>query len=261
MKKRIFPTGMILAAIIALGTKVHCEDILFKEKDNVTAYIEESNNEKIGNNIENIAGITKDLLEIIVSGIKDKAPGKPVEKQTIYIRASQDKFNEPRRISLEEVDLVNVIDGDTLLVVDKEGYQYKVRLIGIDTPESVNRDVSKNNQYGDMASDHTKELLKDYGTISLEYDELQKDIYGRLLAYVWINKDIDNLANMINARLLYDGYAVDKVYEPNEKYAKDFKKIRKEAEKEERGLWELLGYRNLVSSENETGKDQQDIRD
>ena len=249
MRRKCIPTLLILATIFGLGTKVHLEDFLYKEKDNVTLYIEESKNEKVGNNIENIAGITKDLFEIVVSSIKDKTILKPVEKQTVYIKASQDKLNEIKGISLEKVDLVHIVDGDTLLVVDKEGYQYKVRLIGVDTPESVNRDESKNNQYGDMASDHTKELLKEFETVYLEYDELQNDIYGRLLAYVWTDKDTDNLANMLNARLLYDGFAVDKLYEPNDKYAKDFKKLRKEAEKEERGLWTMLGYKNLVNSE------------
>ncbi len=63
---------------------------------------------------------------------------------------------------------------------------------------------------------------------------------------VWFSNDRSAISNMLNARILKDGYAVDMVYEPNDKYAKEFKEIRKEADKNRCGLWAYDEYRELV---------------
>ncbi len=221
--------------------------------DEVTKYIEETKNEEAGSDIENAAGYLGELFGIIVNAAKDGTLGKPVEdleSQVTYIKASQETIDKMsgkvEKAGIEEVSLLYVVDGDTIIVVGDDGLQYKVRLIGVDTPESVNRDESKNNQYGEMASDHTKEILDGVTTVYLEYDESVTDAYNRVLAYVWLDKNTNNLANMLNARILYEGYGVDKVYEPNVRYKKNFNKLRKEAEEEKRGLWEQPGYEMLV---------------
>ena len=59
---------------------------------------------------------------------------------------------------LEAVTLVRVVDGDTI-VISKDGKEEKVRFLEVNTPESVHSDESKNNTYGDMASDYTKTKL------------------------------------------------------------------------------------------------------
>ena len=145
--------------------------------------------------------------------------------------------------SLEKAILVHVADGDTITVVAGDGLEYSVRLIGIDTPESVNPDESQNNEYGLMASEHTKNILEGTKELYLEYDEESTDKYGRILAYVWLSKDQSSINNMLNARILADGYAIDMGYEPNDKYAKEFKVIRNEADKNRRGLWAYDEYR------------------
>ncbi len=139
---------------------------------------------------------------------------------------------------LDEVSLLSVVDGDTIWVEysDKEK-PVKIRLIGIDTPESVHSDESKNTEYGIMASDHTKELLKDVETVFLEYDEEKEDQYGRTLAYVYLSDEGSLSDSMLNAKILADGYALDKVYEPNHKYADVFHALRTVAESDEKGLW------------------------
>lgn len=148
--------------------------------------------------------------------------------------------------SLEEVSLVRVVDGDTLVVIAEDGLEYKVRLIGIDTPESVHVDKTKNNDFGKAASDHTKEILADTDTLYLEYDKEITDKYNRTLAYVWFTPETSDIENMLNARILKEGYAIDKVFEPNHKYAKDFKAICDKANNESAGLWSADGYRELT---------------
>ncbi len=135
-------------------------------------------------------------------------------------------------------------------MIDVNGTSAKVRLIGLDTPESVHEDESKNNEYGVMASDYTKELLSNIDTVYLTYDVELKDQYDRMLAYVWIDKptgkDDEIKDKMLNYTILSDGYAINIVYAPNEKYASYFEEACKDAQTNERGLWQYDGYRNLV---------------
>jgi len=148
-----------------------------------------------------------------------------------------------------EVSLIRVVDGDTI-VVELEGEDVKVRLIGIDTPESVHADEEKNNIYGTLASDYTKEILKDIQVVYLEFDEDVEDTYGRLLAYVWLDSEVINTTEnigkyMLNGMLIKDGYALDKEYEPNCRYTTSFSLLRKEAQKNEAGLWKEEEFKNL----------------
>ncbi len=126
-------------------------------------------------------------------------------------------------------DVVNVIDGDTI-VINVDGKNTKIRMIGIDTPESVHSDESKNCEFGKTASDYTKNLLTNK-RISLEYDTDKYDQYGRVLAYVYLGE------TMVNYDLVFNGYAVAKKYEPNTKYADTFTQAQIEAEKSKVGMW------------------------
>lgn len=140
-------------------------------------------------------------------------------------------LDESNEISLEEVSLKRVVDGDTLIVTNSNGEDVRVRLIGIDTPESVHPDQSKNTLDGDIASEYTKSLLEVGQILYLEYDVDQLDVYNRTLAYVWLTNDInlsniENISNdMLNAKLVADGYAVAKRYAPNTKYATIFESL------------------------------------
>ena len=138
-------------------------------------------------------------------------------------------------------ELISVVDGDTL-IVKLNNENIKVRLIGIDTPESVNPDEEKNSIYGEMASVHTKELLKDVKTVYLTFDNDLEDDYGRCLAYVWIvdvDKDTtENIKNYsLNGMILRDGYAKEMEIAPNTKYAYSFSLIKQEAKNNNVGLW------------------------
>lgn len=133
--------------------------------------------------------------------------------QTVNI--STDGHIQPIKSNTYKV--LRVVDGDTF-VVDFNGTEEKVRLIGIDTPESVHPDASKNTAAGVTASEYTKSLLTGK-SVELEFDVQERDKYGRLLAYAYVD------GYMINKKLLQDGYAVIATYPPNVKYLDDFKAI------------------------------------
>ena len=96
------------------------------------------------------------------------------------INVLQNYNEDAKEESKEEVtgegaaELVYVVDGDTI-IVSQNGEDFKVRMIGCNTPESVHEDESRNTIYGTYSSDYTKDLLKDVSVVYLEYDEEKYD--------------------------------------------------------------------------------------
>lgn len=133
-------------------------------------------------------------------------------------------------------EVVRVVDGDTF-VIEYEGKQEKVRLIGVDTPESVHPDEEKNTELGDEVSNYSKKILTGKEVL-LEFDVEKRDKYGRLLAYVYLD------GQMYNKILLEKGYAKIATYPPNVKYVEDFTKLQKEARENKQGLWEYMEVEN-----------------
>lgn len=137
--------------------------------------------------------------------------------------------------ALVKVSLKKVVDGDTLLV-DFQGTSSYIRLIGINTPESVAPDEylestgKENTAEGSAASRYTKQVLIDKKYVYLEFDSSEYDKYGRILAYVWIEPDKSNVReNMLNARLLESGHAEVMSIEPNTRYKEEFEEIQCQA--------------------------------
>lgn len=128
--------------------------------------------------------------------------------------------------------VVRVVDGDTI-VIQYQGTEEKVRLIGVDTPESVHSDASKNTPYGKVASDYTKAQLTGK-IIQLEFDVQERDKYGRLLAYIYVD------GKMYNKTLLEEGHAKVATFPPNVKYVEEFQQIERTAQKNQVGMWQ--GY-------------------
>src|SRR6476660_7558603 len=103
--------------------------------------------------------------------------------------------------------VVRVVDGDTVDVQMADGHTERLRLIGIDTPETV--DPRKPVQcFGREASAHAHELL-DGQAVTIDGDPTQdtRDRYGRLLAYLW---RADGL--FFNQRMISDGFAHEYTY-------------------------------------------------
>jgi len=115
--------------------------------------------------------------------------------------------------------VVRVVDGDTI-IVDLNGAEERVRLIGIDTPESVHPDKEKNVEYGQIASAFTKDMLEGK-QVHLEFDVQERDQYGRLLAYVYLNGE------MFNKILLEQGHATVVTYPPMSNMSMNLRKFSK----------------------------------
>jgi len=117
-----------------------------------------------------------------------------------------------------KVELIRVVDGDTI-IVNYDNEKTRVRLIGINSPESVHEDDSKNTQEGRDASAFLKKYLTDVDTVWLEFDVEQQDQYERTLAYVWMSADGSDIGeDMLNGIIVKNGYADARSYEPNVKY-------------------------------------------
>lgn len=141
--------------------------------------------------------------------------------------------------TFQAAHLERVVDGDTI-VVDIDGESYKVRLIGINTPESVaseeylERTGKENTEAGKAASEYTKAVLENVDTVFLQMDVSDTDRYDRLLRYVWVelpndcNDKYEIETKMLNAMLVKDGIADVEIYEPDDLYAETFKQIEME---------------------------------
>ena len=123
-----------------------------------------------------------------------------------------------------KASILYVVDGDTIVVMNEDREEVKVRMIGVNTPESVHSDASKNTKEGKIASDYTKSVLKEGMIVYLEYDKDKQDQYGRDLAYVWLKDDVDTSSYEdfckynYGAILLQNTYCEAVYYEPNGQY-------------------------------------------
>jgi micrococcal nuclease len=140
--------------------------------------------------------------------------------------------SDTSRSSAANATVERVVDGDTIVVdIDGAGEE-RVRLIGVDTPESVKPD-SPVECFGHEASAFTASLLPEGTRVRLERDVEARDDYGRLLAYVHREED----ALFVNLELVEQGYAQPLTIPPNVAHAERFVAAAREAEAADRGLW------------------------
>ena len=127
-----------------------------------------------------------------------------------------------------------VVDGDTFETSDGR----KVRLVGVNTPESTNR----TEEYGKEASNYTKSKLEGK-QVWMQKDVSDTDRYDRYLRIVWLEvptSDTDEneiRTKMFNADLVLNGYAEPSTYTPDVKYSDYFVKFAREARNNNTGLW------------------------
>jgi micrococcal nuclease len=122
-----------------------------------------------------------------------------------------------------------VVDGDTF-VATVNGRRERVRIIGVDTPESVDPN-RPDEPFGEEASNFAKHYLTGE-TVRMAGDVEPRDRYGRMLAYVWLAD-----GTFWNALLAAEGYAQQLTIPPNVTYAALFRRLVGEARREDRGLW------------------------
>ncbi|MCL2529110.1 MAG: thermonuclease family protein [Coriobacteriia bacterium] len=131
----------------------------------------------------------------------------------------------------QPAQVVRVVDGDTL-IVRTGGVEERLRLIGIDAPESVHPDESRNTEEGVAASNFVKSIVQPGQTVYLQMDISNRDKYDRLLRYVWLEVpddpwDINEVrTKMLNGILVDKGHADPKRYEPDTAYNNIFDAIR-----------------------------------
>lgn len=174
------------------------------------------------------------LLFTALTGCFDPMPQQTVYSETVNTIIEAYPDNEvggtclPFGVTLQAdpsvlvpCDLERVVDGDTIIVHNPDGDRLRVRLTGINAPESVHEDESRNTEEGREASQFMKDLLEHVDVVYLEYDEEEFDQYDRTLAYVWI--DSGDTYVMVNEIMLATDHAEPVYIKPNLRYADTFR--------------------------------------
>jgi micrococcal nuclease len=136
-----------------------------------------------------------------------------------------------QRLGPGEGVVVDVIDGDTV-AIRIAGSEERVRLLGIDTPETV--DPTRPPEcFGAEASARTRELLPEGTVVVLQRDVEPRDHFGRLLAFVFRRRD----RLLVNRQLLAEGLATPLVIAPNDARRAEMAAVAAEARRTGRGMW------------------------
>ncbi|RSL29089.1 nuclease [Salibacterium salarium] len=132
--------------------------------------------------------------------------------------------------------VTEVVDGDTVKVEMENGREETIRLLLIDTPETVHPDEPVQ-PYGPEASEFAKEHLPENKKVTIEVDTTIRDDYDRFLAYVWVDGD------MFNRMIIDEGLArVAYVIEPNTRYVESLRETEEEVRTAEKAIWDEEDY-------------------
>ena len=128
-----------------------------------------------------------------------------------------------------QITVTRVIDGDTI-EVDIGGTIYRIRYIGMDTPELDD----ERPEFCALAQEATRlnRQLVEGETVRLEQDISETDKYGRLLRYVYVDD------TFVNAELVRRGLAWAEAYEPDTKYQDILEEAEAEARQDKIGIWQ-----------------------
>ncbi len=127
-----------------------------------------------------------------------------------------------------------VVDGDTIDVMI-DGHEKRVRLAGIDAPESASHEQERNTQEGVLATEHVRALLPIGRVVYLQKDVSETDKYGRLVRYVWLEIPSDPFSSeeiarkMANSLIVESGFARAERFWPDVSYADQLKEAQKRA--------------------------------
>lgn len=127
----------------------------------------------------------------------------------------------------DRVRVDRVVDGDTIVA---DGV--RIRLIGIDAPESVKPD-SPVECYGPESAAALEALLPRGTSVLLEYDREHTDRFGRTLAYLWRTQPV----TFVNEVLVDQGFATTLTIPPNDRHAAELAAAQDRARSVPRGLW------------------------
>jgi micrococcal nuclease len=134
----------------------------------------------------------------------------------------------------QPVALIEVTDGDTIRVA-VDGREEPVRLILIDAPET--RDPNNPPEcFGQEATTYLSWLLSLGGDLYLETDVSDRDRFGRLLRYVWLDFGSGEVY-LVNEALVRAGYAAFSTFPPDVKYVEEMREAGRFAREYGYGLW------------------------
>lgn len=153
------------------------------------------------------------------------------EMKVSVLGVSEVQQQEELPVEKNYYKVTRVVDGDTLRVLIND-IDETVRLIGINTPETV--DPRKTVEcFGKEASLRMKELAQGK-YVYLETDQTQdtRDMYGRMLAYVYLED-----GQMLNRKMIAEGYAYEYTYFTPYKYQQEFRGLQNFARASKYGLW------------------------
>lgn len=140
---------------------------------------------------------------------------------------NEERFLQEKSNNVGETAMVmSVIDGDTIILESGE----RVRYIGIDTPEYSFDENVANECFGEEARERNKELVEGK-RITLLQDTSEKDKYGRLLRYVYVD------GILVSTILLEEGYADLMIIDPDTRYKNEFEEAYREAREYSLGMW------------------------
>lgn len=169
------------------------------------------------------------IIAFLSSNVSDIADNKKLLEPIKNVISKQD-------LEIQQVTIERVVDGDTVVVKFSDGSTGKVRLLLVDTPESVH--PTKGAQpFGKEASEYAKSILTQGKQVMLELGNPDKDKYGRWLGYIWVDE------KNFNKMLIEEGYArVGYVNPPNTKYLDEFYEAENQAKKQKLRIWSIPGY-------------------
>lgn len=173
-------------------------------------------------------GTTEEVVE------KEKTTTDTIEEEPVKEEKIITETEKPLDINTFDAEVVSITDGDTIKVTIN-GVVEPVRFLLVDTPETNHPRLGEQ-PFGQEAKDFTKQMLEGK-TVQLEKDVSDRDKYGRLLYYLYVD------GKSVQEELLKNGLArVAYVYAPNTKYVDPYYAIQKEAQAKGVGIWSVENY-------------------
>jgi micrococcal nuclease len=176
------------------------------------------------------------LVVPVLLGVLDHRMGERFRsalEQTFFYSPEQRQYHKHRFAVAE------VIDGDTFDIRTKEGELVRVRLLGVDTPETKHPRTGIM-YFGPEATAYTKELIEG-SQVMLLLDHIgdQRDLYGRLLAYVQMDD-----GRILNEEIIKNGYGYADLRFEHSQLAR-YEKLMDEARRSKQGLWKEVRREQL----------------
>lgn len=180
----------------------------------------------------------KKLWWLVAAALMFVLAGCTEPKTSSNSETSNSTTTEEPKVIGEQVDVVSVIDGDTMKV-KYNGKVSSVRFLLIDAPEMHHKTLGEQ-PFGKQAQTRNHELIDNAKVVSLEFDTTggdKEDKYGRLLAYVYADgKSVQQ--QLIREGLVRVGY----VYNKKAVHLQEYYKAQDEAKAASRGIWQYPGY-------------------